>query len=391
MRGVGAAQFQSDATSRSVAQASTPARISQEKLTVANDEEAAEELKLAEIKPDTRILKLFDLDRRRLADDQSAFLERKKLQPISVAESTQVAQLRKHLDRVLQRVPKETQAQARQNIQLRNSPAKKEEVSPDDGKILLGVLLFIAIGALGVARSNRRKSRKTSQRAAAENSVRSSPDLYVYTEDFCDGRKYCGFVDVETTGLYSSRHEIIEFALVVAQYVPDGAEPGLREVAACYTGLREPSSPIPPEASRVNHITNEMVRGQQLNTARILELLSRCDFIVAHNARFDSGFVCRLMPEFRQKPWLCSMESVDWQQEGAQNRKLQHLLRLRGIAIPGAHRALADALGCLMLLQGRSVDGKRLGAQLLSALPSAVDALPKRTKQRPQARGPTEA
>lgn len=90
--------------------------------------------------------------------------------------------------------------------------------------------------------------------------------------------------DVETTGLFPGIDRIIELAGVAF----DGPA-----VIGSFQQLVDPEVPIPPEAARVNGITDEMVRGcPGIGSA----LPSFLDFLrtgtpVAHNAAFDVGFV----------------------------------------------------------------------------------------------------
>src|SRR5689334_7374823 len=63
-------------------------------------------------------------------------------------------------------------------------------------------------------------------------------------------------VDVETTGTGPEQHEIIELAMTPFRYDADGT---IHDIGESFQGLRQPSHPIPPEATAVNGITDEMV------------------------------------------------------------------------------------------------------------------------------------
>lgn len=170
-------------------------------------------------------------------------------------------------------------------------------------------------------------------------------------------------LDVETTGLDPRRDEIIELAIVLFQFDPAGAI--VRESVEEYVGLREPSIPIPPEATRVHGLTDRDVAGRRLDEARIRALAARAEFIVAHNARFDRPFVERLLPDvFRGKTWLCTCHGVDWKARGAPSKSLPVLTRHFGIRHT-AHRALGDARATLALLRVRDPDGRTVLAELL--------------------------
>src|SRR5690625_1890713 len=145
-----------------------------------------------------------------------------------------------------------------------------------------------------------------------------------------------GFIDVETTGLSPYTDEIVELA--IALFAFDRAQSTIVGVVDEYVGLREPSKNIPPQATRVHGITDDDVRGQQLDNTKIKQLVQQAEFLVAHNAAFDRGFVTRLFPTTKQKLWLCSMRSVDWHGRGYGSRALQALLQAHGIHVTRAHR-----------------------------------------------------
>jgi len=63
-------------------------------------------------------------------------------------------------------------------------------------------------------------------------------------------------VDTETTGLLHTRDEIIEVSAVAFTYDDEGA---VGDVVGIYSGLRQPSDPIPAEITRLTGITDEMV------------------------------------------------------------------------------------------------------------------------------------
>lgn len=182
-------------------------------------------------------------------------------------------------------------------------------------------------------------------------------------------------VDVETTGLSPRHDEIVELAAILFAFDRETGQ--IRGVVDEYTGLREPSVPISPEAARVNGITPEMVRGQRLDEARVEGIFRRAEFLVAHNASFDRGFVTRLFPGTKRKPWLCSMRHVDWRGMGFSSAALQSLLRRHGIAVQRAHRGSDDARATLELLSRRDADGRPYFYWLLQrGLPGGDEAAP---------------
>ncbi len=153
-------------------------------------------------------------------------------------------------------------------------------------------------------------------------------------------------VDVETTGLSPYKDEIVELCMVLFYINHEG----IAVVAEEYSGLREPVKGINAAAARVNGIYWEDVAGRDLDHRRVNEMIRRADYIIAHNAPFDRGFVTRLYPLAGGKKWFCSMSDIDWRGKGYPNRRLQDLLAWHGISPGCSHRAGDDVRATLELL-----------------------------------------
>lgn len=199
----------------------------------------------------------------------------------------------------------------------------------------------------------------------------SFDDAYMLPgSDRAEDRGAALFVDVETTGLSPNFHEVVELGAVLFHFSRStGSIIGITDE---YTGLREPSRPIPPDAAAIHGITMDMVRGRRLDFARIQTLWHEAEFIVAHNATFDYGFITRLIPETAAKPWLCSMRQINWNQHGYRTRRLQRLLASHGIEVEAAHRAGDDCRGAVNLLNCTCPAGHTYFAELLQNLHSPV-------------------
>src|SRR4051794_35629100 len=98
------------------------------------------------------------------------------------------------------------------------------------------------------------------------------------------------FVDLETTGTLAAADRITEVGIVrVDANGEDAAEPAVSE----WSTLVNPGIPIPPEIQALTGISNQMVRDAP-SFARIAdEIAARTAgaLFVAHNARFDYGFL----------------------------------------------------------------------------------------------------
>lgn len=174
-----------------------------------------------------------------------------------------------------------------------------------------------------------------------------------------------GFVDVETTGLSSATEEIIEFALCLFEF---SRETGvITRITEQYVGLREPVVPISPGAARVHGICTHDVRGKRLDYARIEAMLHKAEFLIAHNASFDRGFIVRLFDICTQKPWLCSMRGIRWREKGFVSMGLQNLLRDHGINVHRSHRAEDDVKAAIKLLSQINQNGKTYFQELVES------------------------
>ena len=179
------------------------------------------------------------------------------------------------------------------------------------------------------------------------------------------------FVDVETTGLCSRTEEVVELAISLFEYRKGSGE--IVGVVDTYVGLREPCVPISSGAARVHGLRMKDLCGKRLDQPRIEAMLHMAEFIVAHNAPFDKGFVTRLFPVSGQKTWLCSMSGINWKGRGFASRGLQNLLRDHGITIDRAHRAEDDVLATLKLLSRCDAEGSIYFGELLRKLPDKTD------------------
>lgn len=105
-------------------------------------------------------------------------------------------------------------------------------------------------------------------------------------------------VDTETTGLQHANDEVIEIGAVAFTYDDDST---VGDVVGVYSGLRQPSSPIPPEITRLTGITDGMVAGQEIDIDALDALIEPADLVIAHNAGFDRPFCEKLSPSFIPK------------------------------------------------------------------------------------------
>lgn len=149
--------------------------------------------------------------------------------------------------------------------------------------------------------------------------------------------------DLETTGFIAGVDRIVEIGAI--KFV-DGV------VDSVFATLVDPYMDIPEAASRVNGISNDMVRGKP-SIDKILEPFADfCgrDILVAHNANFDFQFlvsdVVRLESRAPQGPVLDSCNIARKILPGLPNYKLGTLVEHMKIESTEFHRAEADANYC---------------------------------------------
>jgi DNA polymerase III epsilon subunit family exonuclease len=155
--------------------------------------------------------------------------------------------------------------------------------------------------------------------------------------------------DCETTGTDPAADEIVSLAVV--RLDADGVE------RARYATLVRPAGPIPPEATAVNGIADVDVADAPAFAEIADEVLSLLDgaVFVAHNAEFDlpllqHGFA-RAGIAYRPPAVACTLEAYRLLEPLADNHRLQTLCERHGIALTGAHEAMADVLATTELLR----------------------------------------
>lgn len=146
------------------------------------------------------------------------------------------------------------------------------------------------------------------------------------------------FYDTETTGIRSDKDQIIE----IAAYDP--------LLDRRFEKFVNPGRPIPPEATAIHHITDEMVASAPSFKEIGEEFIQFCEgdvLLIAHNNdSFDLHF---LRAEFERHsltlpPWKF-LDSLKWARRyrpDLPRHSLQFLREIYGIPPNDAHRAFAD-------------------------------------------------
>lgn len=188
------------------------------------------------------------------------------------------------------------------------------------------------------------------------------------------------FLDLETTGMTAAEERITEIGLVE---VTNG------EVVGSWSQLVNPERRIPPFIQSLTGISNEMVRDaptfEQLAPALYARLQGK--LLVAHNARFDYGFLKaefeRLDLSYRARV-LCTAKLSRKLFPEHRRHNLDSLIERYRLTCSARHRALGDAEVLWQFLQKiyAEVDAARIDAAVqaqlgVSGLPAEVlDAIP---------------
>ncbi|OFZ28431.1 MAG: DNA polymerase III subunit epsilon [Bdellovibrionales bacterium RIFCSPHIGHO2_01_FULL_40_29] len=175
--------------------------------------------------------------------------------------------------------------------------------------------------------------------------------------------------DLETTGTVPGVDQIVEIGAVRFNN-------GL--VEAVFSTLVDPQKPIPPGASAVNGITDDMVHGKPTIDTLLTSFAEFCEdsVMVAHNAPFDSAFLTLDIRKYESPaPRGIIIDTLTISRKvfpGLPNYKLGTLVQHLKIPSTGFHRAEEDATYCgqvfVEMIKRISVAGKTPQIENLIAL-----------------------
>ncbi|MCS3765270.1 3'-5' exonuclease [Bradyrhizobium centrosematis] len=152
-------------------------------------------------------------------------------------------------------------------------------------------------------------------------------------------------VDLDTTGLDTTRNEVIEIAAIKFGYADDR----ITSIIDTFQAFQQPSAPIEPAITALTGITDEMVEGHQIDGAALEQFVADVQIVIAHSASFDRKVAERHWPLFANCHWACSATGIDWKAHGLSGARLAYLLSECGL-FHDAHRALDDCQAALEIL-----------------------------------------
>jgi DNA polymerase-3 subunit epsilon len=170
-------------------------------------------------------------------------------------------------------------------------------------------------------------------------------------------------VDVETEGFDPETDQVIEIAAALVQTDSEGR---ITSILGKAYGLQDPGRPLMPKIAALTGLSDAKLEGQAIDIWKVTAVIARADAILAHSARFDAGFVRRLLPGVAQLPWVCSLNDVDWRGHGFDGRALGHLLAQQGLFAPKAHNAGDDVTATINLLATVLPSGRTVLAEALA-------------------------
>ena len=169
------------------------------------------------------------------------------------------------------------------------------------------------------------------------------------------------FVDIETTGSHFDRDRITEIGIKTLR---DG------EIEV-WERLIDPQTYIPQNIQRLTGILPAMVKGQPSFSELAEDLKKELDgkIFVAHNARFDYGFIKasfkRIGIDFKSKV-LCTVKLSRLLFPDQPRHNLDAIISAHGLQVSARHRALGDA--DLLLQFWRVCESKFGKARLTEAM-----------------------
>jgi DNA polymerase III epsilon subunit family exonuclease len=189
-------------------------------------------------------------------------------------------------------------------------------------------------------------------------------------------------LDTETTGLDPGEgHGLVEVACVAL----DGGE-----IGETWSTLVNPGRPIPPDASAVHGITDQMVRDAPIPAVVAAELERRCAgrTLVFHNAAFDLPFLAALLRRGGRPPFFHAIVDTLGLARGLFDQGGNSLGALASrfkLEPETAHRARGDALTTARLLRVLAARwegerGVRTVAELAAASQDALRLTSRRSR-----------
>lgn len=182
----------------------------------------------------------------------------------------------------------------------------------------------------------------------------NKPEFYNLSADV--PKKIGVFLDIETTGLSFTEDKLIELGIVKFEYSADGR---IFRILEEFSGYQDPHRDISAFITELTGISDDMVKGQEIDEPSVAKYLEDVDLIIAHNAKFDRSFFEITFPSIKPKAWVCSMYDVNWNSEKIESHKLEYIAYKYNFFYEG-HRAIIDCLVGIHILSRQLYNSKQL-------------------------------
>jgi len=169
-------------------------------------------------------------------------------------------------------------------------------------------------------------------------------------------------IDLETTGLSHDDDEVIEIAVKLIEV--DKKSGNYVTAVKKYESYNQPKKRIDEEITALTGITNEMVKGKEIDWTLVEKLFSYSQLIVAHNAWFDRNMLEKYIRP--RNIWACSSNDVDWKKRGFSKSSLELLSIWHGFYYE-AHRAMNDVNATIHLITHPHYDIKPIAELIENA------------------------
>ncbi|MBQ7278665.1 MAG: PolC-type DNA polymerase III [Clostridia bacterium] len=188
------------------------------------------------------------------------------------------------------------------------------------------------------------------------------------TVDFPMEGEYVAF-DIETTGLKAESCDIIEIGAV---RLVNGV------VTERFDTFIDDGVVVPKKITELTGITRDMLRGAPTSRDALQQFRNFCGnaCLVAHNARFDIGFITHHGEKFGIRFDLPYADTLTLSRyilhDDVPNHKLDTLCHYYDIDMGSHHRADDDANSCALLLLKLMEELKTMGVSILPVVPDAA-------------------
>ena len=169
--------------------------------------------------------------------------------------------------------------------------------------------------------------------------------------------------DTETTGLFFSRDEIIEFAAIVVER-RDGEAVVVREYDELV--ILAPGNSVPEKITQLTGISNQDIRERGLPKTRVCrdigEMLTGNTLLLAYNAHFDLSFLYYMLLRDGDPMILKGKDKLDlltvYKDRRSYPHKLCNAIDAYGLSgkVVNSHRAVDDVLATLEVMRAMEAE-----------------------------------